>query len=217
MKINQIEKKEQLSKTIIEIGAFDNNYFEQYKVDLPPDTKYESVDVKYEFLPSTEDKNSKIIPLDDESINEVVLSNVLSDMAQTTTIPQIQLYEFKKQILASHTGAFKDKEEEFNYIRSEIAYYQKIRTIEDVIRVLKKDGYMVIYENYRQFHPNAVSKVLKWLKDNPKLEFTEDIKEENRIQPIFNREQENGNFSRKFNKVYKIRKLVSSSSLHSPY
>ncbi len=216
------ENKENISKIVVEIGPGRENYIQQYKKEIPSNTIYKTIDIDYAFLPHTKDQNKRVIPLEDESVNEIVLSNVLSDMANTHSISPRDENEFTKEILNSHPGVFKDSEEKWNYVQSEIAYYQKFLTISDAIRVLKKNGSLVIYENYRQFHPDAVRKIFKWLQNNSELDFIEDLEEEARIQPIFDQEKQgiidrskklNPNskesdmyFPRKFNKVYKIRK-----------
>ncbi len=214
------ENKEKLDKIVIEIGAnSENSYIKQYKKDLPLNTKYSTIHINYGIL-TTESK--KLIPREDESVDEIILSNVLADIADTRFISPSEENKFAEEILRYHEGTLKDGKEKWNYIQSEIAYRQKLLTITDAIRILKPNGFLIIYENYRQFHPDAVRKILKWLKNNPELEFIEDVDEEARIQPIFDKEKEeiidrskklNRNsqeselyFPRKFNNVYKIRK-----------
>jgi hypothetical protein len=205
------ENKENPSTIIIEIGPGNENYIQQYKKALSPNVVYKAINVNYNLLPNTKNENKKIIPLENESVNEIVLSNVLSDMANTNAIASHEEREFEQQILKSHKGVFRDNEDKWGYVQSEIAYYQKISTLTDAIRVLKHKGSLIIYENYRQFHPDAVRKVLAWLKNNPELEFTEDTEEEARIQVIFDEE-----FQRRVDKAKKMNPNVDVTSIYNP-
>lgn len=218
-----IERKDLPSGFVIEIGAHENNgYLKQYEGKLPPNTKYQIINVDYDILPN-EQKSERTIPLDDNTVDEAIMSNVLSDAPfldfelddpETKT----RLRKFWESI-ASQGGI---DSRPYDEILDDIAVFQKIRTIDDVLRVLKVGGALRIYENYNHTRPKAFVRILELLQKKSHVDFVEDIEEERRIAPLLKKENDeylvnrqkfssksNPNFlkdyvPRPYNKVYKL-------------
>lgn len=170
-------------RLVLEIGANpENSFLKQYSISLPPGTVYEIENVRYGLLPNETDSDP-VLHFKDESVDEIVMSNVLGDIADLDFIDQPRITKFWEYYLAQNP-------EEFNHDKAmeEVAYFQKLRTIQDILRVLKPNGVLTIYENYRQYHPVVVGRILEWFGNNPNLELTEDVEEERRLEPIFNKE-----------------------------
>ena len=175
------ESLERKKYSIIEIGARDNNYLKSYKIELPKDTEYRSINIVWDVLPGDEEKGNPI-NLPDNSVNEVVISNVLSDLVHIDTTNLERYHNLVYSYMDMNGGKF-NLDGLYNYV----ANFQKMRTIKDILRVLKSGGTLRIYENFRQYHPEVVSQIIEWLRSDPNLDFTEDEFEELRIKPILDK------------------------------
>jgi hypothetical protein len=170
-------------RVVLEIGAdSENSYLKQYRVSLPPETIHQTINVRYGLLPNEASAES-VLPMEDESVDEVVISNVLSDLVYIPHTETDRTDAFWEYYLQRNPG-----KPDLDTALEHVASFQKMRTVQDILRVLKTNGVLKIYENYRQFHPSVVEQILEWLKANPNLEFSEDIEEEQRLKPMFDAE-----------------------------
>lgn len=221
---NFVERKDVPKRLIIEIGANETNGFiKQYQSELPPDSQYQIVNVNYDILPN-EQKNENPIPFGNNSVDEAVMSNVLSD----TPYLDFELNDpATKERLRAFWQSFESKgaieTQSYDEILDDITVFQKMRTIDDILRVLKQGGMLRIYENYNHTRPNAYIKIIEQLQQKEGIDFIEDEEEEIRIKPLLNKEndeylQERKKYSnpkglkdyvpRPHNKVYKIIKKI---------
>ncbi len=182
------------------------------------------MNVDYDILPN-EQKNENPIPFANNSVDEAVMSNVLSDTPYldfelVDPATKDRLRAFWQSI--GSKGAIESQS--YDEILDDIAVFQKMRTIDDILRVLKEGGMLRIYENYNHARPNAYIKVIEQLQKKEGIDFVEDDEEEKRIDPLL--KKENGEYleeRRKYsnprgledyvprlhNKVYKIIKKTN--------
>lgn len=199
---NYFENNEKPKKIIIEIGtSTERSYLKQYKIELPPDTDYRIINIDYDILPNEDfrDLNTSIRHrVKENSVDQVVFSNMLSDLPHIlyrSNEKRKKLYEFETNLLEKLGNNGKnlaklEGKEKFDLLLEEVAFFQKKTTLEESISILKPGGKIIIYENYRHMH-KGVDRILNWLRENPDVEFTEDLEEEARIQSIFDADYKN--------------------------
>ncbi len=186
---NVPEQKEKPQAVVLEIGTYPGmEAFRQYKFSLPEGAKYEIIKVAYNLLPN-EDDPGRPIDREDNSVDEVIISNVLCGEFYS---PEMDEGPDTKDRLRAFWKFIEKRgplgKMSLDDITDEVAVFQKFRTVKDIIRVLKPRGVLRIYENYNPVRPAVAEKVLKLVEEDLGVVFSEDMVEEKRISPILDAE-----------------------------
>lgn len=213
-----LENKENPKRRILEIGpGREESYFKKYNIEVPKDVVYEGRHIDWSSLPDPEKQPEKslLYDIEDGSIDEVVMSNILSDSWRRvhSDLPKDQQRIFWNIYKAVFGQDDFPKEEHLNDsqvrlyramyeidvvpkypagemgpLRAKIDYVLKLRTLREIKRVLKRGGVLKLYENFNRYEPGVFDAIIKYLQNSPEFSFSEDTDEEKRLQQMMDKE-----------------------------
>lgn len=170
------ESKQVQRRVIVEVGVGTEPFCIKYGILLPPNTIYTGLDIIDKNFSELKSKSLELgygdnvkfqvmqksrLDLIDESVDECVMSNVLS-------------WEFADE------GPFRDKED----------YEEKRELFLQAARVIKPGGRIMLYENIPVFSKHSFVKIIEDFSQDPNYIVSRDTAEEARINKMFGHDQD---------------------------